>query len=617
MAARRPDRKPLPSVAAAPAGLSRRGLTLMLCAILAVALAVRMAHLAAILRSHSDRLPLVFKETDMRAFLDWSDAILAGDVLQRDTFHPTFDWMRAMAPAETWYHWWGSKAVFQQEPLYVYALSLLRWVTGRALWIPPLVQLLVGSLQPLVVFLLGRRLVNERAALLGAGLAAIYGPFIFYEGVVLRDWLPALLEPVALLLLLRAGGKERPAESLIAGLWLAACVLTKSLILLFLPFALLWLACQRGITKQRWWRRPVLVLAGLAVGLLPLMMRNAAVGAPLFAIHNRTVEGFIQANAVDAKPVGLNHPPSMQGILERTDGRLGAVIVETLRGYQGRWLDFLRLQLLKLRGNFELIEVPNNVGFYHARELSPVLWLTLGFGSVAAAGLAGLLTIRPRGAGVLVLMYIATQVVALMSATVLGRYRLALAAVLLIYAGAALMGLWDTLRQRQFRAPGLRLALLTATTVVEYVLVPIPALRTQPDFEYYDPEYVANATLCVSEDRFDDALSEARRLAAWAPRFPQAATLAQLLERDVYHVWARTLLERGDRRGALEQARLAARIDPAVSGWNHVHVQLGELLQELGRPAEAAAQLRLYLRKEPQGPLAPRARQLLDEIGQP
>ena len=74
--------------------------------------------------------------------------------------------------------------------------------------------------------------------------------------------------------------------------------------------------------------------------------------------------------------------------------------------------------------------------------------------ALLAAGLAGLFTTRPRGPNALLLLYVATQLVALMSATVLGRYRLALAAAPMIYAGAALLGLWHTLRQRQFRAAG-------------------------------------------------------------------------------------------------------------------------------------------------------------------
>ena len=612
------DRTAPPRCGEGPAAMSRRGLTLILCGILAVSLVIHAIHFAALLKSGLYRLPVVFVQSDMHAFLEWSDAILSGDILQGDTYHPCFEWMPSIAPMETWYRWWGGKTIFQQEPLYVYALSLVRWVSGGALWVPPLVQLLIGSLQPLVIFLLARRLFEERAALVAAALAAVYGPFVFYQGVLLRDWLPPLMEPIALILLLRADQRAGTIDSLAAGIWLALCALGKSLILLFLPFALIWLASRRGTDKNRWWRRPALALVGFAAGLSPLVVRNAMVGSPVLAFHNRTAEGFIQANAVDAQPVGLSHPHSMQTILQKTDGRLSAVIAETLHGFEGRWSDFFRLQLLKLRGNLEPIDIPNNVSICHDRELSPVLWLTLGFGPVAAAGLAGLLmAIRRRGPHGLVLIYIATQVAALISATVLGRYRLALAAVLMVYAGAALVGLWDAIRRRQVRSAALRLGLLAAATAVEYVLVPIPSLRTTPDYEYYPAEYVICTTMYVSEHRFEQAVDETRRLGAWARRFPNAATLAAALQRDVQHLWARTLLEQGDNSGALEHARLAARIDVAAPNLDHVHFQLGELFYQLSSPADAAAQLRLYLQKQPQGQFAEKARDLLKQIGQP
>src|ERR1043166_2824290 len=195
------DRKSHPSIHGRAGAMART--TLALWIIITVSLTIRLLHFAAIARSGSFRLPNVYRQTDMRAFLDWSDAILAGDILQRDTFHPYFDWMQPIATLETWYRWWGGKAIYQQEPLYVYGLSLVRWISARSMWIPPFLQLLVGCLQPLVIFHLARRLSGPLAGLIAAAMAAIYGPFIFYQGIVLRDWLPPLLEPLALIFLLR------------------------------------------------------------------------------------------------------------------------------------------------------------------------------------------------------------------------------------------------------------------------------------------------------------------------------------------------------------------------------------------------------------------------------
>jgi tetratricopeptide (TPR) repeat protein len=133
----------------------------------------------------------------------------------------------------------------------------------------------------------------------------------------------------------------------------------------------------------------------------------------------------------------------------------------------------------------------------------------------------------------------------------------------------------------------------------------------------YYPDYRSSATLAISERRFGDALTESQRLGAWAGRFPEAADVSRGLERDIQHVWARALLEQGDKRGALEHARAAARIQVMERQLDHVHYQLGGLFYQLGDPADALAQLRLYLRKQPNGPLAAQARDLQSKIEQP
>src|SRR6266508_3177566 len=50
--------------------------------------------------------------------------------------------------------------------------------------------------------------------------------------------------------------------------------------------------------------------------------------------------GPIEGNAADGFQIGLTHPASMKGILERSDGHLLAVVRETLGTYQVDWSHF-------------------------------------------------------------------------------------------------------------------------------------------------------------------------------------------------------------------------------------------------------------------------------------
>ena len=101
-----------------------------LLAILGLAAAVRVANLGLMSRLPIAEYQRTWQESDMAFSWTWSGRILEGDVLGRDTIHPNTQWMRDMAPLESWERWWGGKHVFHQAPLYAYALAAARLVAG-------------------------------------------------------------------------------------------------------------------------------------------------------------------------------------------------------------------------------------------------------------------------------------------------------------------------------------------------------------------------------------------------------------------------------------------------------------------------------------------------------
>jgi 4-amino-4-deoxy-L-arabinose transferase-like glycosyltransferase len=199
-----------------------RKTTPLLLGIITLGLCVRLIHFWAISDTALAKFHSV-PDTDIHTFWNWAQQILAGDVLS--AYHRYKGFMQEIAPLETWYRWWGGKEIFRTAPLFPYAVAGLLAVSGGSLLFVLFVQLLVGAIHPLVLFGLARRVFDERVGLAAAGLTALYGPFIFYQGVLLRDWLPPFLEPLALLLLLRARENRRGRDWLLAGaaLGLALC----------------------------------------------------------------------------------------------------------------------------------------------------------------------------------------------------------------------------------------------------------------------------------------------------------------------------------------------------------------------------------------------------------
>lgn len=503
-----------------------------LAGVVAAALAIRLLHLHAIADTAFPRFPLAFTESDMHAFWSWAQAIVAGDWLGRDTYHPDFAWMREMAPIETWRRWWGGGQIFHQSPLYAYFVALVTGATGASDPTPVLlVQLVLGALQPLVVFALARRIADERAALVAAALAAVYAPFVFHQSVLLRDWLPPILEPLALVLLLRAADRSRARDWILAGAAVGVALLDREIALLLVPAAGAWLLLERFGR----WRELAVAAALLALGfgaaLAPVVARNAAVGAPLFAFSNRGPVTFAQHNAAASSGLWSEYDSTVQKrILERVEAG-DSVVRATLATYPDS-AAVARKIATKLRGAADPIEIPSNVSLGYAREISPVLRVLPGYGWVLPLGVVGLaLSLRDWRRNALLYLYLGIAVATLVVSLPLGRYRLPLATVWIVYAGLAVMAAVDAARARRIGALATIGAAIAAAAALQHAIA-APALRTSGWMAMYGAgvEHRTAAELYAADGRLDRAADELARLRARANADPWTQEIARGVE---------------------------------------------------------------------------------------
>ncbi len=406
-----------------------------LVAVLALALAVRVLNLWLVSRLPVAEYQFHWAESDMATSWDWSGRILSGDILGRDTPHQYTSWMREWAPLETWERWWGGRTVFHQAPLYAYALAAMRLVAGDGFWGIGLCQAMLGVANVALVYLLAARLFGGAAPVIAALGAALYGPFLLHETLVLRDTLGVTL---SLLLLWWLAGCDdaRALPWLVAGWLFALALLAREATLVFGPFVALWIARRFGRHPRALATVALAFVAGVSVGLAPLVARNVVVGAPPLSLSMRGIEAFVYGNAADSAVIGLTLPAASRSILEQADGRLGTAIRLTLATYQGDWLRLVGNELFKLRAIFARYEPMDNVNWYYFADRSPLLRFSLHFESVLALGLVGLWLDRQRAVRHRLLRYfLLASAGALMYSTIVGRYRLPAVAVLLLYAG--------------------------------------------------------------------------------------------------------------------------------------------------------------------------------------
>ncbi|MGH9867368.1 MAG: ArnT family glycosyltransferase [Candidatus Polarisedimenticolia bacterium] len=433
--------------------MKRRRTLWMVCAIMAVALSARLAHLAAIQGHPFYDLAESWTDSDMHQFLVWARHLAAGDWLDRETFRPWFDYQVPIAPPEVWRAWFGPH-VYHQPPLYPYLMAVVLAATGSvdAFRVG---QLALGAVNCGLIALLAARVWSTRAGWIAGLAAAVYAPFILYDGELLRGTVVMTTQLLTLLALVRWHDRRTSAAAILPGAALGLAWLADPAVLLFAPLAALWMLAVSCRAAGRWrptatGLMPVACLAaGFLAAIVPLATRNAAVGAPPLSSTTRGPIAFVMGNAPDARPAGAYVPPSAGPILRASQYGMAATMRETLRLYQGNWGALAGKQWEKLVSLWSAYEVPDNPSFYYAARISSIVRYALRFLPVAALGLVGLALSIPRvRAGdplaLLVPFYMLATLAIFLMAHVTSRYRQPLAMSLIVMGAGAAAWAWES-----------------------------------------------------------------------------------------------------------------------------------------------------------------------------
>jgi len=212
-------------------------------ALLGLALGLRLAHVASVVR---------FETSHVVPGLDrWLETEIARAVARGD-------WLG------------GPLAHYESAPAWALLMGPVYRLAGESWLGPLLVQAVLGALVPLLLYDVGRRLAAPRVGLLAGLLAAFYAPAIFYEGLTLK----LSLVPFAVALLLFAAAAAASARrwhgpAVTAGVAMALMVALRLNAIAALPVVAAWMVRARGRASGR-----ALLLFGLGL---------VAVAAPLAA----------------------------------------------------------------------------------------------------------------------------------------------------------------------------------------------------------------------------------------------------------------------------------------------------------------------------------------------
>ena len=158
--------------------------------------------------------------------------------------------------------------------LYPLYLAGVYAVTGYHPLVARLLQGAIGgALLCWLVYKIGRRVANEETGLVGAGLAAIYGYFLYYNVALMTETFFMILVLLTLYLALEL--KENPTLIRWAGLGisLGLAILLRQTVLLFVPVLLFWLYLELRSRGIRWWNLALPIVI-IVLFVTPWTLRN-------------------------------------------------------------------------------------------------------------------------------------------------------------------------------------------------------------------------------------------------------------------------------------------------------------------------------------------------------
>jgi tetratricopeptide (TPR) repeat protein len=599
-------------------------------AIFAVALSVRLLHVWQI------RAAPFFSALmgDSRGYDEWAQRIAAGD--------------------------WLGREVFYQAPLYPYVLGVIYALAGRDLLVVRLVQIAIGSASCALLGLAAARLFSRNAGIAAGLMLAFYAPAIFFDGLLQKSVLDVFFVCLALSLITKMQTAETAeyAEKrslFFLGLAMGALALTRENALVLIVVILAWLVLgfngsrrdsrtpnpksrspkleSRIPNPESRAKRAAWFLAGLALVVAPIAMRNAYVGGGFFITTSQAGPNFFIGNNPNADGTyqslrfGRGAPEyERQDATELAERALGRPLspgevsgywtdraLAFITTHPGAWLKLMARKTALLWNATEMIDTESQES--HA-EWSWVLraGAVVGhFGILVPLAVLGMAVTWPMRSRLWVFYaMIAAYAASVVLFYVFARYRYPLVPLLMLFAAAALVEIPALIRERTVPGGALMLAalgiaaiganwpLLSKTTmraITENNLATAlqadgkfdeaaahyrRAIELQPD---YAPAYNNLGTALRASGRFDDAIAEYGRALSLRAEYPEA-----------HYNLANALTEAGRPAEAADHFRVALQKNPGAAD---VHNNLGIALMRQGKTEPAIAEFRAALEAEP------------------
>jgi pentatricopeptide repeat protein len=510
------------------------------------------------------------------------------------------DWAKALASGKLW-----EPGAFYQAPLYPALLAATYGLCGARILAGTALNLALGILTLLLIHRIATRAYGREAGLAAAGIASLYGTFVFYETKLLPAALTVCLAALLVDRMQAADAAERNAGWIVAGAALGAAALAAPGLLLMGAAGGVWILLDRGRGIRGRLARLAWLGAGALLVVAPVTIRNHAASGEWVLIASNGGITFYQGNNPNALGV-FSNPPGFSGVIAtqraesrrlaeaRTGRQMGDAAVS--RFWFGKGIDYLAADpahaaaLLAAKALLALANNEQPLEYNPRLDRNPFRWLMpVTFGLILALAAVRIHGRCPGGTGrraehPILLLLLADGAV-LLAFYVSGRYRLPAAPGLIALAGCGSVLLARRLREggggTRRGAAGAAISraaaapLATAALVALFSFAYVPITHAALGRQQMAMGLVDRSEALWGAGRRPEAIADLRRAVTLDPSFSGARVNL-----------GRALMEEGKTGEAERILGEAVRLDP---GSAEARFDLGVLRVGQGRLDAAAA----------------------------
>jgi tetratricopeptide (TPR) repeat protein len=437
-------------------------------------------------------------------------------------------WARRIADGD-----WLGHGVFYQAPLYPYLLAVIYRLLGDGIGTVRVVQALLGGVSCALLAAAGVSLFGRRGAIAGV-LLAIYPSAIFLDGLVEKSSLVTFL--IAALLAVLAAARMSWRRSLAAGVILGLLALTRENALVLALPVLLWIGLGPFDVARLRLRTALVFVAGCALVLLPVALRNQAAGGefhlttsqfgPNFYIGNHAgADGTYQALVVGHGSAADEREDATR-LAEQAAGRKlspgevsGYWTSQALDYIRSQPLAWLKLTARKLALTFNAAEIADTESQSIYAERSWLMRILGPFDFGLLFGMAVFGTVATAASWRrLWFLYALAMTYALSVALfyVFARYRFPIVPILMLLGTGGILQAVDGVRLRRMRP--LVMAAAAGLAAIAVAQLPLDNPKAARATNYFD----IAAALSKDPARTEDAREFYQRALDTDPQFPAA-----------------------------------------------------------------------------------------------